>query len=213
MSNINDARNSISASDRVTLDLLDAIEEESASSQRTLAMRIGVALGLTNSILKRAVRKGLVKIRNAPARRYAYYVTPQGFSEKSRLVAEYLSTSLSFFRQAREEYEELFLRLTSEDQKKVVLYGIGELAEIASLSAAQAEFELSGIIDVGGNQSQFIGLQVFPSIRLALEAGAKDVVITDAVAPQAALNELIEIVGNDHVHVVPLLRARRRSEG
>ena len=81
--------------------LLDAIGADDQHTQRSLAVRLDVALGLANALLKRCVAKGLVKIQNAPARRYAYYLTPKGFAEKSRLVAEYLETSLNFFRRAR----------------------------------------------------------------------------------------------------------------
>src|SRR3546814_11880534 len=67
---------------------------------------MGVALGLANALLKRCAAKGLVKIQNAPARRYAYYLTPKGFAEKSRLVAEYLEPSLHFFRGSRSQRSE-----------------------------------------------------------------------------------------------------------
>src|SRR6187549_1606185 len=77
----------------ITLGLLTAIEENSAVTQRSVASDLGIALGLANSYLKRCVRKGLVKVAQVPSRRYAYFLTPQGFAEKSRLTAEYLSHS------------------------------------------------------------------------------------------------------------------------
>ena len=91
-----------------TLDLLSAVSEDETISQRKLAARLGIALGLTNAVLKRCIRKGFLKIRQVPARRYTYYLTPKGFAEKSRLTAEYLSDSLQFYRQARQEYAEIF---------------------------------------------------------------------------------------------------------
>src|SRR6516162_6164706 len=86
---------------RIMLGLLDAVEQERVQSQRHLASELGIALGLVNAYLKRCIKKGLVKVRQAPARRYAYYLTPQGFAEKSRLTVEYLSYSFSFFRRAK----------------------------------------------------------------------------------------------------------------
>ena len=59
-------------------------------TQRHLADRLGVALGLANSYLRRCARKGLIKITQAPDNRYLYYLTPQGFTEKTRLTARYL---------------------------------------------------------------------------------------------------------------------------
>ena len=73
--------------DARVLEVLDAVHQRSDLSQRHLARQMGVALGLANSYLKRCMRKGLIKISAAPANRYLYYLTPKGFSEKSRLTA------------------------------------------------------------------------------------------------------------------------------
>src|SRR5215468_4889144 len=89
-----------SEDDRIVLSLLNSVDD-GAQSQRRIAEDLGIALGLVNAYLKRCIKKGLVKVREAPARRYAYYLTPQGFAEKSRLTVEYLSYSFSFFREAK----------------------------------------------------------------------------------------------------------------
>src|SRR5829696_7987799 len=89
--------------DRILLGLLESVERDGAQSQRRIAEELGIALGLVNAYLKRCVKKGLVKVSEAPARRYAYYLTPQGFAEKSRLTVDYLSSSFSFFRRARSD--------------------------------------------------------------------------------------------------------------
>src|SRR5690349_9474292 len=101
-------RENESGDDRILLGLLESVERDGGQSQRRLASDLGIALGLVNAYLKRCVRKGLVKVSQAPARRYAYYLTPQGFAEKSRLTVEYLSDSFSFFRHARTDCAEVF---------------------------------------------------------------------------------------------------------
>src|SRR3974377_742902 len=93
---------------RIMLGLLDAVEQERAHSQRHLASELGVALGLVNAYLKRCINKGLVKVRQAPPRRSAFYLTPRGFAEKSRLTVEYLSYSFGFFREAKTDCSDLF---------------------------------------------------------------------------------------------------------
>jgi DNA-binding MarR family transcriptional regulator len=87
----------------IVLGLLESIERDGTRSQRGIASELGVALGLVNAYLRRCIKKGLIKVGEAPARRYAYYLTPQGFAEKSRLTIEYLSYSFSFFREAKAE--------------------------------------------------------------------------------------------------------------
>src|ERR1700743_3767199 len=94
--------------ERLVLDLFYLVEADSGRSQRHIAAELGIALGLVNAYLKRCVKKGLVKVGEAPARRYAYYLTPQGFSEKSRLTVKYLSSSFSLFRKAKEDFAKVF---------------------------------------------------------------------------------------------------------
>ena len=65
------------------LELLEAVGQKNDVSQRHLASHMGVALGLANSYLKRCIRKGFIKISEAPANRYLYYLTPTGFAEKA----------------------------------------------------------------------------------------------------------------------------------
>src|SRR5579863_568950 len=119
--------------ERIVLGLLSSVETDGARSQRHIASELGIALGLVNAYLKRCVKKGLVKVGSAPARRYAYYLTPQGFAEKSRLTVEYLAYSFSLFRRARSEYTEVLDLARARGFSRVVLAGISELAEIATI--------------------------------------------------------------------------------
>src|SRR3984957_3557519 len=127
--------------------LLGNVAGQQASNQRALARQIGTSVGLVNALVHRAVHKGLIKIKEAPARRYAYYLTPKGFAEKSRLVAEYLDYALSFFRTARQEYNDVFARCPAAGARRVILCGAGELAEIATLAANGVDVELVGVYD------------------------------------------------------------------
>jgi len=65
--------------------------------------QLNIALGLANAYLKHPAKKGFIKIHEAPLNRYAYYLTPYGFAEKSWLTTKYLSFSFDFFRQARQD--------------------------------------------------------------------------------------------------------------
>jgi DNA-binding MarR family transcriptional regulator len=192
-------------SDQATIGLISMLEDEESPSQRSLAKRIGVALGLTNSLLKRCIRKGFIKVSQAPAKRYSYYVTPRGFSEKSRLVAEYLTTSLSFFRQAKEEYAQIFRDLETQGRKRVALYGIGELAEIAQLAAQESGVELMYVIQPGSNQ-EFLGdLDVVNSLDVLERENLDAVVVACAQTPQAAYDLLREQLGDRNIYAPSLL--------
>ena len=195
---------------RILLGLLDAVGQERAQSQRLLASELGIALGLVNAYLKRCVKKGLVKVSEAPARRYAYYLTPQGFAEKSRLTVEYLSASFSFFRRAKTDCTELFQSAIARSYKRIVLVGQSELAEIAALCALESDIEIVGIVEVTATSTSFVGLPVFSdfdSVSKPFDA----VFITDLGAPGEVSEMAVARFGIDRVLVPELLRLRLRT--
>ncbi len=197
---------------RIMLGLLDAVEQDRAHSQRHLALELGVALGLVNAYLKRCINKGLVKVRQAPARRYAYYLTPQGFAEKSRLTLEYLSSSFAFFRQAKTDCLELFHRARLRNFHAVLLLGQSDLAEIAALCAMEEGITVAGLVDAEARAERFIGLPIFRGIDAA-EATFDAVMVTDFKNARATCESAIERLGLERVLVPELLRVRIRQQG
>ncbi len=190
--------------DELVLELLDAIGKQSDLSQRHLARQLGVALGLANSYLKRCIHKGYVKIRTAPANRYLYYVTPKGFAEKSRLTAKYLSYSFAFYRRASASCAEIFQQCALRGWKRVVLCGISDLAEIASLQATEADVEIVAIYDPHADRERFVVKKVWTDLN-GIETF--DVcVLTDLQSPSTSQKQLIERVGQERVMVPDILR-------
>lgn len=185
--------------------LLAAVGDSDEHTQRSLAGRLDVALGLANALLKRCVSKGLIKIQNAPARRYAYYLTPKGFAEKSRLVAEYLESSLNFFRRARGQYEELFVQLRAQGVTRIAIAGSGELAEIAMLSASATGITVQVVIAPGRNIPDFHGHAVVTDLPAALARGTEAVVIADSSTPQAIYDLMCAAMPADRVLAPRLL--------
>jgi DNA-binding MarR family transcriptional regulator len=197
-------------SSRIMLGLLDAVEQDRAQSQRRLASELGIALGLVNAYLKRCVKKGLVKVRGAPARRYAYYLTPQGFAEKSRLTVEYLSYSFGFFRQARTDCSGLFRSAKAGGVNRVIFAGQSDLAEIAALCAMEHGIEIVGVVQDGATQREFIGLPVFDNFDAVL--GAFDaVLVTNVTNVREAWEAAVARFGTERVFVPELLRIGMRS--
>lgn len=200
-------------SSRIMLGLLDAVEQDRAQSQRLLASELNIALGLVNAYLKRCIKKGLVKVRGAPARRYAYYLTPQGFAEKSRLTVEYLSYSFGFFRQAKTDCSNLFRAAHAAGIRKVILAGQSDLAEIAALCAIEQGIKIIGVVQDGAAQDRFVGLPVFANFDDASET-FDAVLITDLTKAQETCEAALARFGAARVLVPELLRIRfkRSSE-
>ena len=174
----------------LTLEILDTVQRNEQLSQRHLSRQLGVALGLANSYLKRCVRKGWVKVQQAPANRYLYYLTPMGFAEKSRLTAEYLSTSLGFYREAGNSCARLLDQCASNQWRRLLLCGASDLAEIATLRAMEREFTIVGFYDPACPRDMFLGKPVWRELQSADAHDAR--ILTEIAAPQ---NRMVEIAG------------------
>lgn len=190
-----------SKDDHVTLELLDAIEQRSDVSQRHLAAKLGIALGLTNSYLKRCARKGYVKVKEVPANRYLYYLTPKGFAEKSRLTARFLSTSLTFYRQSAESCSELYQLCEQRRWTKVVLCGVSDLAEIAYTRSAGNGVDVIGVYDPGFEGSAVLSLPV--QRHWERVKGADAYIVTDLDDPLTTYRALMSHVAEPERVLVP----------
>ncbi len=188
------------------LEILQAVEETEHITQRHLAKRMGVALGLANSYLKRCIKKGLVKVRQAPANRYLYYLTPKGFAEKTRLTAEYLSESFSFYRTASESLQNAFTQCSDNGWNEILLAGCSELAEIACLKVVGEKLTIVGIYDSGkaDEPSKFVGYPVFHVVSQVPHFDA--CILTDLKSPSSMATELASYVGAKRLLVPGILK-------
>ena len=77
------------------LQVLRKIQNNPNKSQRELAKTLGFSLGKFNYVLSALKQKGLVKIKNFSKNpnklNYMYYLTPKGFSEKTKLTINFMN--------------------------------------------------------------------------------------------------------------------------
>jgi DNA-binding MarR family transcriptional regulator len=194
--------------DKILLGLLESVERNGGQSQRHLASELGIALGLVNAYLKRCVKKGLVKVAQAPARRYAYYLTPQGFAEKSRLTIEYLTSSFSFFRQARADCARTLVGAQENGWTRIALAGISDLAEIAVICAFESGITIVAVVDASASAATFMGAPVvraFDAIADKVDA----VVVTDLRKARETFGAAAAQFGRERVLSPSLLGLRR----
>jgi len=196
--------------DRIILSLLESVDREGAQTQRRLAAELGIALGLVNIYLKRCVKKGLVKIREAPARRYAYYLTPQGLAEKSRLTVDYLSYSFGFFRRARADCALVFAKTQMSGWKRILIAGVSDLAEIAAICALERGLEIVAVVDADAAADFLVGRPVVRSFK-AFDGDFDCIVVTDMKTPRKTFDAAVRHVGRDRVLIPDLLGVRDRE--
>jgi DNA-binding MarR family transcriptional regulator len=194
---------------RILLDLLNSVESDGGQSQRRLASELGVALGLVNAYLRRCVKKGLLKVTEVPKRRYMYYLTPQGFAEKSRLTVEYLSVSFDFFRRAKAECGIVFDAARERGFARVALAGISDVAEIAMICALDSGVTVVAIVDDRATSAKFIGVPVASSFD-AIAGNCDAVVITDLQRTVELNDQAGRLFGHERVFTPNLILPPRR---
>ena len=111
------------------LDLLTEIAEGDGVTQRRLAKKLGIALGLTNLYIKRLAKKGYIRIVNIKRSRLKYLLTPRGIAEKARLTYQFMEYSLGYYVKLRETFRQCLLPVSRSENRQVLLYGSGEIAE------------------------------------------------------------------------------------
>jgi len=126
-----------------SLQLLEEIAKDSSASQRKLSQRLGVALGLTNACLKKMTKKGLVKVKGINHKRIAYYLTPKGLAEKTRLTYHFLEHTIRYYSNLKDSISAKFSALSQAGRKRIICYGVGEVMEVAFIILNETNFNFS----------------------------------------------------------------------
>lgn len=156
--------------------LLNEVAKTPDITQRALSRRIGVALGLTNLLLRRLVKKGYIKISGTKRSRLRYLITPKGILEKSRLTYEFVQYSLQLYGRVRHSLREQFSRVAHEGHRRILICGTGELAEIAFLTIQEMGLGFAGVVAESPTHERFLGHPVQPISAVALEAYERAIV-------------------------------------
>lgn len=186
---------------RRDLQLLEALEAEATLSQRTLASRLGMALGLTNLYVKRLVRKGYVKCVTVAPNRLMYMLTPRGVARKARLTYEFMRYSLDFYSDVRQHLRHSLAAAVASRQR-VAIYGTGDAAELVFLLIKDMGLELVAVFDVEPRE-RFLGLPVLPIAEQHLLAF--DILIVARLDRPAATRKQLTAAGVPADKVLPLV--------
>jgi len=107
------------------------------------------------------VDRGLLHVRKLHSRRWDYFLTPEGITEKARLTYEFLDFSMQFYHEARKLSSLVCRQLAENGSKKVAFVGAGDLAEIVYLGVQEWGLKLTEVFDEN-NKVKFIGHLIKP---------------------------------------------------
>lgn len=110
--------------DLATLQVIsETLKEEPQASQRTLAKKANMSLGMMNAILGRFVERGWIMLTNVNGRKLAYAVTPDGISELAKRGKSFALRTFKLANVYSETFCKEFLEAKVAGKTKVVLYG------------------------------------------------------------------------------------------
>ncbi|MFQ5431267.1 MAG: winged helix-turn-helix transcriptional regulator [Nitrospinota bacterium] len=146
------------ADDAVALRIFDIIEHNPKISQKKITMHTGLAAGLVHSFMRKVISKGWVRANQVSAKRWLYFLTPEGFFQKSRLSMNYFSRAMSTYRMMQKLVREHLELCIANDWLKLVVVGDNELAEICVLNIkASNDFDLVAVVSGNGNDKTIVG--------------------------------------------------------
>ena len=134
-------------SDQKKLKLFEILEKDSTQSQRELAKKLKISLGLVNSIIQKNIRKGYLKLSVRENGISSYTITQKGNFEKVNLTISYIQNSLDRYNYIRLRICKLVERIVESGAKNIIIYGTNELAEIACILVIERDLNLLAIID------------------------------------------------------------------
>jgi DNA-binding MarR family transcriptional regulator len=133
--------------------ILQAIASGERVTQRSLAGDLGVAVGLTNLLIRRLAGKGYIKVSGMGTRHVRYLMTPAGWEALARATRLSLENTIHLYTQTREQIRVSLdevsqrCRIDGDGKKRVVFYGAGDVAEIAYVSLQRTDLTLLGVVD------------------------------------------------------------------
>ncbi len=149
------------------LQILEEIEKSGSFTQRDLAEKLQIALGLSNAYIRRIIEKGYVMVTTMPRKRVYYNLTPTGLLEKSRLTLLYMKDSLDYYRSLRQTIEKTLMALIDQGLTRLVILGTGEIAEIVYILTRQSDINLVAVVEIEAKKTPFLGLEVHGVERLS----------------------------------------------
>ena len=149
---------SIEKNELMELEILNHVEETPLLNNRMAASKLGCSVKLAHVLLGKMVGKGLLEVKKLHARRWDYFLTPKGVTEKLRLTYEFLDFSMHFYREARKSSSAVCKRLKEDNKHSIAFLGAGDLAEIVFLGVKEWGLELIEVYDDSINK--FLGIPV-----------------------------------------------------
>jgi DNA-binding MarR family transcriptional regulator len=183
---------------QLTLRVLGMIEASPAISQRRLARRLDISIGVANAYVSHCREEGLVAkaMRGSPGRPGGLTLTTRGRATVDELVTWQIGESLGFYRRLLREYAALYREIERIGGRRVVFVGDGDVASIARLALTPIGLTLAGVVALSESEIERAALGRWIGQRACI------FVVTAATTPGRIYASLRRIAGEGRA-VIP----------
>ena len=185
MRSVNEHQDGLEGTSYRELRLLEEVVTTTDLSQRKLARRLGIALGVANILVRKVAQKGYIRITQRGWKQWAYVITPAGMARKVNLTVAYVERILDHYRKVRRLLREDLSRLPLSTESKVAIVGTTGLAELAYLALLELGVTDIEVFSLETNGVRFLG---------------KEVRALDTIEPDRYAKVVIAVRGDTLVH-------------
>ncbi len=211
MRSLDEHRDPLAANSFRELRLLEEVDSTAELSQRKLARKLGIALGVANLSLRNLASQGYLRISRAGWQRWVYSLTPSGVARKVHLTLDYVDNFLSHYTRVRGMLREELASLPLPEGSRVAIYSTSDLAELVYLALKEIGVAEIDIFDSGGAKSRFLGMPV--RHLSTIDTGSYAMVVLADSGDVAARREELGAAGVHDGQIVTLMRNGRSLPG
>ena len=173
------------------------IKDNPSVTQRSLAHRLNISLGLTNAILQNLIHRGWIKAKKLTGRKILYLITPKGMARATNLIYDRFRETQNYYQYTKELLTSYLADLYHQGKRRAVIYGTDQLAEITYLSLLDSSLKLHSILSDDPSKKKFLGRQVFNIYDFAekyskhlSQTSQKDVIILSTISSEKLHQEI-----------------------
>ncbi len=127
--------------------LLKELAEAGHISQRSLAQRLGMGLGVVNRRIRAFLDAGFIRVVDSSVRPFAYQLTRRGEGYRTRLRHRRYEGVVGELRELQRHIEERLAKIGRMGIRRLVFYGSGEVMELTLPLAEAQGLEVVGLVD------------------------------------------------------------------
>ena len=129
------------------LNILREVASNARITQAALAKRCSLSVAMVNNYMKELCGSGLLEYHRKTVKSVTYHLTPAGTRRLEALQGRLINEMVGMFVAAKNQIRDRIASQTRSNLKRVVLFGTGNLAQLAFHALELAGVKILGVCD------------------------------------------------------------------